>query len=28
MATPDDEVRNVTENARTLKLDPYGLEDR
>jgi hypothetical protein len=24
---PDDKVRNVTENARTLKLDPYGFED-
>jgi hypothetical protein len=25
---PDDKVRIVTENARTLKLDPYGFEDR
>jgi hypothetical protein len=25
---PDDKVRIVTENARTLKLDPYSFEDR
>ena len=25
---PDEKVRIVTENARTLKLDPYGFEDR
>ena len=25
---PDDKVRIVTENARTLKFDTYGFEDR
>jgi hypothetical protein len=25
---PDDKVRNVTENARTLKFETYGFEDR
>jgi hypothetical protein len=25
---PDDKVRNVTENARMLKFETYGFEDR